>query len=65
VRDISIYLNISADVIQLLLICLQWQVFRRESSAGDTYAGGSNQDILDEVEARTPILVADFTSHAK
>ena len=58
-------IKLVADVIQLLLICLQWQVFRRESSAGDTYAGGSNKDILDEVEANTPILVADFTSHAK
>ncbi|CAC5396646.1 PIEZO1_2 [Mytilus coruscus] len=58
-------IKLIADTIQLLLICLQWQVFRRESSEGDLHPGGSNKDILEEVEASTPILVPDFTGHAK
>ncbi|CAG2248324.1 FAM38 [Mytilus edulis] len=44
---------------------LLWQVFRRESSEGDSHPGGSNKDILEEVEASTPINVPDFTGHAK
>ncbi|XP_071174524.1 piezo-type mechanosensitive ion channel component 2-like isoform X6 [Mytilus edulis] len=58
-------IKLIADTIQLLLICLQWQVFRRESSEGDSHPGGSNKDILEEVEASTPINVPDFTGHAK
>lgn len=55
-----------ADFFQLLLVCLQWRVFRKELAVrGDLQDGGSNEDILPEVEARTPIPVKDFTQHIK
>ncbi|KAJ8302543.1 hypothetical protein KUTeg_018939 [Tegillarca granosa] len=52
-----------ADFFQLLFVCLQWQVFRKEKSDNmENYGGGDNQDILPEVEGNTPIPVEDFTS---
>ncbi|XP_052818789.1 piezo-type mechanosensitive ion channel component 1-like isoform X1 [Mya arenaria] len=52
-----------ADFFQLLLVCLQWRVFRKElAMRGEMQDGGSNEDILPEVEAKTPIPVKDFTT---
>lgn len=54
------------DFFLLLFVCLQWQVFRTEahvhSDASLSYGGGSNADILEEVEANMPIPVEDFTT---
>ncbi|KAK7483051.1 hypothetical protein BaRGS_00025714 [Batillaria attramentaria] len=55
-----------ADVIQLLFVCLQWKVFRLEIAAqGTDSGGGSNEEILPEVEANTKIPVEDFTIETK
>ncbi|KAL4234818.1 hypothetical protein ACF0H5_006459 [Mactra antiquata] len=52
-----------ADFFQLLFVCLQWRVFRQELKSGaEEPDGGSNDDIILEVEARMPIPVADFTT---
>nr|XP_034339397.1 piezo-type mechanosensitive ion channel component 1 isoform X8 [Crassostrea gigas] len=54
------------DFFLLLFVCLQWQVFRTEahahSNTSHSYGGGSNGDILEEVEANMPIPVEDFTT---
>ncbi|XP_061162541.1 piezo-type mechanosensitive ion channel component 2-like [Saccostrea echinata] len=54
------------DFFLLLFVCLQWQVFRIEAQfhtdSEARYGGGSNEDILPEVEANMPIPVADFTT---
>ncbi|XP_078337037.1 piezo-type mechanosensitive ion channel component 2-like isoform X2 [Crassostrea virginica] len=54
------------DFFLLLFVCLQWQVFRNEAHSqlnpSTPYGGGSNEDILPEVEAKTPIPVEDFTT---
>jgi hypothetical protein len=42
------------------MVILQWKVFRLEASKVD-YGGGSNHEILAEVEACTEIPVEDFT----
>ena len=55
-----------ADFFQLLFVCLQWRVFRIESARGTAEAeGGSNDDIIPEVEAKTKIPVDDFTTDIK
>ena len=53
-----------ADVIQLLMVALQYRMFRREAS-GTLTSGGSNKDIINEVEELQDIPVEDFTIKAK
>ena len=56
----------SADFFQLLFVCLQWYMFRLENGSKehlDNYAGGSNEDILDKVEAAEANPVEDFLSY--
>ncbi|GFO30477.1 piezo-type mechanosensitive ion channel component [Plakobranchus ocellatus] len=56
-----------ADFLQLLLVCLQASVFSIESNPEVmlNYGGGDNKDILEDVEANTPIPCEDFTIHQK
>ena len=52
-----------ADFFQLLFVCLQWRVFRSERVRGDGEPeGGSNEDIIPDVEAKMKIPVEDFTT---
>ncbi|XP_060599283.1 piezo-type mechanosensitive ion channel component 2-like isoform X3 [Ruditapes philippinarum] len=52
-----------ADFFQLLFVCLQWRVFRKEmSQKEDEKDGGNNEDITPEVEAKMEIPVDDFTT---
>ena len=61
-----IFFAFAGDFFLLLFVCLQWQVFRNEAHSqlnpSTPYGGGSNEDILPEVEAKTPIPVEDFTT---
>ena len=45
------------------MVTLQWKVFRKEleCSSDDAIDGGSNKEILAEVEAGVEIPVLDFT----
>ena len=52
-----------ADFFQLLFVCLQWRVFRKEMNQRiDEQDGGNNDDITPEVEAKMEIPVDDFTT---
>jgi hypothetical protein len=54
---------VAADFFQLLLACLQWRVFYIEHTKGRDYAGGSNEDVMVEMERNpTHIPVDDFLS---
>ncbi|XP_052229514.1 piezo-type mechanosensitive ion channel component 1-like isoform X2 [Dreissena polymorpha] len=56
-------IKLVADFFQLLFVCLQWRVFRKEMRfKGVELDGGTNEDILPEVEAKQPIPVSDFTT---
>ena len=57
----------AADLLQLLLVCLQASVFSIESNPDmmASYGGGDNKDILEDVEANKPIPCEDFTIHQK
>ncbi|RUS88527.1 hypothetical protein EGW08_003703 [Elysia chlorotica] len=52
-----------ADLLQLLVVCLQSAVFSIESNPDlmANYGGGDNKDIVEEVEANKPIPCEDFT----
>ena len=52
-----------ADVFQFVFVTLQWRVFRTEQSPSNQqdHGGGSNDEIVSEVEANTKVPVDDFT----
>ena len=53
----------SADFFQLLFVCLQWRVFYIENTNEvETYGGGDNKEILEDVEANAENPVEDFIS---
>ncbi|KAK3771249.1 hypothetical protein RRG08_024328 [Elysia crispata] len=56
-----------ADLLQLLLVCLQSSVFNIESNPDlmINYGGGDNKDIVEDVEANKPIPCEDFTIEQK
>ncbi|GFR91617.1 piezo-type mechanosensitive ion channel component [Elysia marginata] len=56
-----------ADLLQLLLVCLQSFVFSIESDPDvmASYGGGDNRDIVEDVEANKPIPCEDFTINQK
>ena len=57
----SYFYLVSADFFQLLFVCLQWRVFYIEMRGKvEEYGGGSNKDILEEVEENKPNPVDDF-----
>ena len=63
----SFFLFFSADLLQLLLVCLQSSVFNIESNPDlmINYGGGDNKDIVEDVEANKPIPCEDFTIEQK
>ena len=53
----------AADVFQLLMVSLQWRVFYIEFRSNcEEYGGGSNKDILEDVEQNKENPVEDFLS---
>ena len=58
---IDVLFFFSADFFQLLFVCLQWRVFFIENKDNsEEYGGGSNKNILEDVENNKPNPVEDF-----